>query len=66
MSKLQCPRLQSPEATADGGQADPYRGQRNEPAYVVSVAKKIAEIKKMPLEKIAETTSKNAEELFNI
>jgi len=44
----------------------PYRGQRNEPAYVVEVAKKIAEIKKVSLEKIAEVTTKNAEELFGI
>src|SRR4030042_4385824 len=33
-----------------------YRGKRNEPAYVVEVARKIAEIKKIPLEKVAEQT----------
>ena len=45
---------------------EPYRGKRNEPAYVVEVAKKIAEIKKIPLEKVAEQTSKNAIELFKL
>ncbi len=44
----------------------PYRGKRNEPLYVVEVAKKIAEIKKLSLEKIAEQTTKNAKELFGI
>lgn len=43
-----------------------YRGKRNEPAYVVEVAKKIAEIKKIPLAKVAEQTAKNAEKLFKI
>jgi len=45
---------------------EPYRGKRNEPAYVVEVAKKIAEIKKIPLEKVAEQTTKNAIELFGL
>jgi len=45
---------------------EPYRGKRNEPAYVIEVAKKIAEIKKLPLEKVAEQTSKNAKNLFRI
>lgn len=44
----------------------PYRGQRNEPAYVVEVAKKIADIKNVSLETVAEVTTKNAEELFEI
>ena len=43
-----------------------YRGQRNEPAYVVEVAEKIAEIKALPLEKIAEQTTMNVEKLFGI
>ena len=45
---------------------EPYRGKRNEPAYVIEVAKKIAEIKKIPLEKVAEQTTKNAIELFKL
>lgn len=45
---------------------EPYRGKRNEPSYVIEVAKKIAEIKKIPLEQVAEETSKNAIELFRL
>ncbi len=45
---------------------EPYRGKRNEPAFVIEVAKKIAEIKKLPLEKVAEQTSKNAIKLFKL
>ena len=44
----------------------PYRGKRNEPAYAVEVAKKIAEIKKIPLAEVETQTTKNAEILFNI
>lgn len=43
-----------------------HRGERNEPAYVVEVAKKIAELKKIPIEKVADQTTKNAIELFKI
>lgn len=44
----------------------PYRGKRNEPLYVIEVAKKIAEIKGLSLEKVREQTTKNAKELFGI
>ena len=43
----------------------PYRGQRNEPAYVRFVAEKIAEIKHIQLDDIAEVTTANARRLFN-
>lgn len=43
-----------------------HRGERNEPAYVVEVAEKVAEIKSLSLEKIAEQTTMNVEELFGI
>lgn len=43
-----------------------YRGQRNEPAFVIEVAKKIAEIKKISLDEVAKQTSKNAIELFKL
>ena len=45
---------------------EPYRGKRNEPAFVIEVARKIAEIKKLPLEKVAAQTSQNAVELFRL
>lgn len=45
---------------------EPYRGKVNEPAYVLEVAKKVAELKKISLDEVAETTTKNAEKLFNI
>ena len=44
----------------------PYRGKRNESAYLSLVAKRIAEIKELPIEKIAEITTKNAIELFSL
>jgi len=44
----------------------PYRGQRNEPAYVVEVAKKIAQIKGLTEEEVAAATTKNAQRLFQI
>lgn len=44
----------------------PHRGQRNEPAYVPLIAGKIAEIKQVEIEKVAEITQKNAEKLFQI
>lgn len=43
---------------------EPYRGKRNEPAYVIEVAKKVAELKNDSTEKIAEQTTKNCHELF--
>lgn len=42
----------------------PYRGSKNEPKYVVEVAKCIAELRGLPLEKIAEITSQNYDNLF--
>lgn len=44
----------------------PYRGKRNEPSFVVEVAKKIAEIRGETLEIVAQYTTKNAENLYRI
>lgn len=44
----------------------PYRGQRNEPGYVKFVAETIAQLRGEKTEKIAEQTTKNARELFNL
>ncbi len=44
----------------------PYRGQRNESAYLPYVAAKIAEIKGISVEEIAAQTTRNAEAMFRI
>lgn len=44
----------------------PFRGKRNEPSYVRYTAEHIAGIKEMPVEVLAEITSKNANDLFNL
>lgn len=43
----------------------PYRGKRNEPAYVRLVADKIAELHDENFKTVAQTTSLNAKRLFN-
>jgi TatD DNase family protein len=43
---------------------EPYRGKRNEPAYVRLIADKIALLHSCSLEQVTETTSKNASRLF--
>ena len=42
----------------------PYRGKRNESAYIPLIAQKIAEIKNVTIEEVAQVTSKNALEIF--
>lgn len=44
----------------------PFRGKRNEPAYLEYVVQKIAEIKKVDIKEVADITTKNAEHLFSI
>ena len=45
---------------------EPYRGKRNEPAYVKHVAERIAELRGMSLEDLAAQTTANACRLFRI
>jgi TatD DNase family protein len=45
---------------------EPYRGKRNEPVYVVKVAEKIAEIKGLSVEEVAQATLVNGKRLFKI
>ena len=44
----------------------PYRGKRNEPAYLKEIVKKLSAIYQKPEEEIAEITAANAHRLFNI
>lgn len=54
MIETDCPFL-APQA---------FRGKRNEPAYVVEVAKQIAEVKGLTLEEVATKTTQNAQTFF--
>lgn len=51
-----CPYLTPPQK----------EGQRNEPLYIKYVVQKIAEVKNISFEKVAEITTKNAKELFKL
>jgi TatD DNase family protein len=44
----------------------PCRGKRNEPAFLVHTAKRIADILQMPLEDFAAATTANAKALFQL
>lgn len=44
----------------------PYRGKRNEPAYVNKVAEKVAEIKEISIDEVSRQTTSNAIKLFNL
>src|SRR3989338_4326629 len=44
----------------------PHRGRRNEPSYVIIVGQFLAKIKSVSDEKIAQQTTENAHNLFNI
>lgn len=56
MTETDCPYM-APE---------PYRGKVNEPKYIPLIAKRIAEIKNLPLEEVARQVSLNAEKMFKI
>ena len=44
----------------------PFRGKRNEPAYVAKTAEKVAELWEMPPDEAAEITSANARRFFRL
>lgn len=45
---------------------EPFRGKQNQPCNVILVAKKIAEIKKMSIEKVTQITTNNAITQFDL
>lgn len=44
----------------------PFRGQRNEPSYLVNTAIRVAQFYGMPVEEIAEITTENSRKIFGI
>lgn len=42
----------------------PFRGKRNEPSYILEVAKKVAEIKNVSMTEVSEITTKNSDLIF--
>jgi TatD DNase family protein len=45
---------------------EPFRGKRNEPGYVRYTAQKVAEVKKVSFEKVAELTTENALKVYRL
>lgn len=44
----------------------PFRGKRNESSYLVTIAEKLSALYKVPINEIAEVTTKNSKEIFGI
>ncbi|WP_040574472.1 TatD family hydrolase [Pontibacter sp. BAB1700] len=44
----------------------PHRGKRNEPVYLPLVARRVAELMQKPVEEVAQTTTRNAFNLFKL
>jgi len=45
---------------------EPHRGDRNEPAYVRDVARRLAEIKEVSMEEVERVTTANAREIYDL
>lgn len=43
----------------------PYRGKRNEPAYLKLIAQRVADLKQIPLSLVDEQTTRNAQQVLN-
>ncbi|MGI5866851.1 MAG: TatD family hydrolase [Syntrophaceticus schinkii] len=44
----------------------PWRGKRNEPAFLTAVLEEIAHLKGLSQDKVAQATTANAEKLFHL
>ena len=44
----------------------PFRGKRNEPAYLLHIAAKLAEVYNLPVERVAKITSENVRKMFRL
>ncbi len=44
----------------------PFRGKRNEPAYVVLVAERLAELRRLPLDQVVKQVTDNTRNLFHL
>jgi TatD DNase family protein len=42
----------------------PFRGKRNEPSYILEIARKVAQVKNQPIDEVSRVTSLNAEFIF--
>lgn len=45
---------------------EPYRGRRNEPAYVIHTARRVAQLRNITLDELSAAVSDNARRLFNL
>lgn len=54
------------ETDSPYGAPQKFRGKRNEPAYVAEAAAKIAELKRVPIDDVAEITTHNALRLLGV
>ncbi len=45
---------------------EPYRGRDNEPAFLVEIARKVAEIKGIDIDEVGEATTRNAVKIFRL
>lgn len=45
---------------------EPHRGKRNEPSYIVETVKKLAELRSLSYDEVAEATTRNARSLFSL